>query len=105
MSLQNVIRVTVAEAARLFGVSQRTVRRAIANQEITYVVVQGRYKLNFESVLRWSQATTTVRNKRDKTGIGQYVDRWKIRNRLYSPNPQVLNEPEGSKPPDSPPLP
>lgn len=87
MSTQ-LIRLSVSEAARIFGISTRTVRRAIADEEITYVVVQGRYKINFESLLRWSQATSTVRNKRDKQGIGQFVDQWKIKNKLYSPNPQ-----------------
>ena len=90
MPLASIIRVSVSEAGRLFGVSQRTVRRALSEGQITYVVVQGRYKINFESLLKWSQQTTTVRNKRDKAGIGQYVDHWKIRNKLYSPNPKTL---------------
>jgi len=87
MTTANTIRLSVSEAARIFGVSQRTIRRAIKDQEITYVVVQGRYKINFESLLRWSQRTTMARNKRDSKGIGQYVDRWRITNKLYSPNP------------------
>lgn len=90
MAISSVIRLSVSEAARLFGVSQRTIRRAITDGDITYVVVQGRYKLNFESVLRWSQHTTTVRNKRDRAGIGQYVDQWKIKNKLFSPNPKSI---------------
>ncbi|MBI5793582.1 helix-turn-helix domain-containing protein [Candidatus Uhrbacteria bacterium] len=88
--MKSIIRLSVSEAAKMFGVSQRTVRRAILSGEITYVVVQGRYKLNFESLLRWSQRTTTVRNKRDNGGIGQYVDQWKINAKLYSPNPQQM---------------
>ena len=95
MSINPTIRLSVSEAAKLFGVSQRTIRRAITSQEVTYVVVQGRYKINFESLLRWSQRTTTVRNKRDKAGIGQFVDQWKVRNKLFSPNPKTL---EGSEP-------
>lgn len=88
--MQTAIRLSVSEAAKLFGVSPRTIRRAISDGEITYIVVQGRYKLNFESLLKWSQETTTVRNKLAKSGIGQFVDRWKIKNRLYSPNPDAL---------------
>ncbi|MEK7451962.1 MAG: helix-turn-helix domain-containing protein [Patescibacteria group bacterium] len=88
--MQPIIRLSVSEASKLFGVSQRTIRRAITLQEVTYIVVQGRYKINFESLLRWSQRTTTVRNKRDKIGMGQYVDQWKVRNKLFSPNPQTL---------------
>jgi excisionase family DNA binding protein len=91
------IRLSVSEAAKMFGVSQRTVRRAIQDQEVTYVVVQGRYKINFESLLRWSQRTTTIRNKRDQGGIGQYVDQWKINNKLFSPNPSKLDRDEQSR--------
>ncbi|MFC1788261.1 helix-turn-helix domain-containing protein [Patescibacteria group bacterium] len=94
MPIDNIIRLSVSEAARMFGVSQRTIRRAIQNQQVTYVVVQGRYKINFESLLRWSQKTTTVRNKRDAKGIGQYVEQWNIKNRLYSPNPKTLDKKE-----------
>jgi len=89
-----LIRVSVSEAAKMFGVSQRTIRRAIQDQEITYVVVQGRYKINFESLIHWSQRTTTVRNKRDTNGIGQFVTNWKINNKLFSPNPSALKEEE-----------
>jgi len=88
----NIIRVSISEASRLFGVSTRTVRRAVAVGEITYVVVRGRYKLSFESLVRWSQARPTVKNKLSREGIGQFVDRWKIHNRLYSPNPKALEK-------------
>jgi excisionase family DNA binding protein len=86
----NIIRVSVSEASRLFGVSTRTIRRSISDGELTYVVVRGRYKINFESLVRWSQARPTVKNKLSREGIGQFVDKWKIHNRLYSPNPKVL---------------
>lgn len=92
MAIASIIRLSVSEAARMFGVSQRTIRRAITDGAITYVVVQGRYKLNFESLLKWSQDTTTVRNKRDRQGIGQYVGQWRIKNKLFSPNPKALEE-------------
>ncbi len=95
--LDPVIRLTVSEAAKMFGVSPRTVRRAILEKEVTYIVVQGRYKINFESLLRWSQSSTTVRNKRDRKGIGRFVEIWKIKNTLYSPNPELLKERETPK--------
>lgn len=88
------IRLSVSEASRLFGVSSRTIRRAIANNEIAYIVVHGRYKIQFESLLKWSQSSTTVRNKRDKSGIGQFVDRWRIKNKLFSPNAPVTEDEE-----------
>ena len=88
----DIIRVSISEASRLFGVDPKTIRRAIKNQEVKYVVVQGRYKVNFESLLEWSQGRTTVRNKLNKKGLGQYVDKWKIKNKLYSPNPKLAEK-------------
>lgn len=87
---KEIIRVSISEAARLFGVNAQTIRRAIAAQEVTYVIVGGRYKLNFESLVKWSQLHTTVRNKLAKKGIGQFVGQWKIKNPLYSPNPKSV---------------
>lgn len=93
-----IIRVSISEAAKLFGVDQKTIRRAIKNNALRYVVVQGRYKIQFESLLKWSQQKTTVKNKLEKKGIGQFVGHWKIKNTLFSPNPKsIKNENEGKK--------
>jgi len=79
------VRVSISTAARLFGVNPRTIRRAISEKSINYIVVQNRYKLSFSSLVAWSQTTTALRRKRDQNGIGQWVDQWKIRNPLFSP--------------------
>lgn len=89
---KQLIRVSISEAARLFGVNAQTIRRAIKSGEVTYVVVANRYKINFESLIKWSQEKTTVRNKANKHGIGQYVDKWKIHNTLYSPSLKSLKK-------------
>lgn len=89
---KQVIRVSVSEAARLFGVNPQTIRRAIKDHEISYVVVAGRYKIDFESLVKWSQVKTTVRNKTNKSGIGQFVGKWKISNTLYSPSPKRVKK-------------
>ena len=80
------IRVSVSEAAKLFGVSTKTVREAIKAQTLKYIVVKGRYKINFESLIEWSQNSPTRLIKRDRDGIGKYVNQWRIKNRLYSPS-------------------
>lgn len=84
------IRVSVSEAARLFGVDTHTVRRALKREELRYIVVQGRYKINFESLVSWSQNRVTVKNKMNERGIGQFVERWKIKNKKFSPDPKAL---------------
>ena len=90
---KELIRLSVSEAARLFGVNALTIRRAIAAQEVTYAIVAGRYKINFESLVKWSQMHTTIRNKMANRGIGQYVEKWKIKNPMFSPNPKSVKKP------------
>ena len=92
MSSPTIVRVSVSEAARLFGLNARTIRRAIAIGELTYIVVRGRYKINFESLVRWSQQRPNIERKRDRAGIGQYVEQWKIRNTLYSPSSRIVED-------------
>ena len=83
------VRVTISQAANLFGVNEKTIRRAIAGSEVIYIVVRGIYKINFESLLKWSQSRPKLKNKLDNEGIGQFVGNWKIKNKLYSPNPET----------------
>lgn len=85
------IRISISEAARLFGVSTKTIHKAIANNEVLYIVVRGRYKLNFESVLRWSQMSTRRKNQLTFYGIGQHVKKWEISNQKYSPSSESLD--------------
>ncbi len=95
MATTEVIRVSISEAAKLFGVNAQTIRRAIKSNSLSYIVVQGRYKISFESLLTWSQSHATISNKMESNGIGQFVDQWKIRNKIYSPNPQIIqHDPE-----------
>lgn len=82
-----LVRVTVSEAARLFGVNPRTIRRAISAQELRYIVVRNRYKISFPSLVAWSQGHAKLRRKRDEQGIGQWIDQWRVRNLKFSPRP------------------
>src|SRR3990167_9290761 len=94
MSTPKVIRLSVSEAAKIFGIHERTIRRAIAEHELHYVVVQGRYKINFDSLLKWSQKNAVIRNKTERHGIGQFVEKWRISNILFSPNPGIVDKKE-----------
>ena len=92
-----MIRLSVSEAAKFFGIEQKTVRRAIKDGALRYVVVRGRYRIAFESLLEWSQKRPKVKNKLSTNGVGQYVEQWKIRNKLFSPNPSTLEKHTDSK--------
>jgi len=79
------IRVSISEAARLFGVSVKTIRQAIKEGQLIYIIVNGRYKINFKSLVIWSQLSTRRRNLLANEGIGRYVDNWRIQNPKFSP--------------------
>jgi excisionase family DNA binding protein len=96
--MENIIRLSVSEAAKLFGVSSKTIRQAIKNEELKYIVVKGRYKISFTSLVEWSQKSTRRYNQLQKQGLGQFVDQWKIRNKKYSPSSELIdkkNRPSG----------
>ncbi|MBU1130581.1 helix-turn-helix domain-containing protein [Patescibacteria group bacterium] len=86
------IRVSVSEASRLFGVSTKTIRQAIKNNGLVYIVSRGRYKINFESLLSWSQNSTRRANQFKQQGLGQYVEKWRIRTKKFSPNQELVKQ-------------
>lgn len=88
----SIIRVSVSEAARLFGVSEKTIRKALTAKELTYIVVRGRYKINFQSLVKWSQKSTRRKNQLANDGIGQFVTDWNISNRKYSPSSDTIQK-------------
>ncbi len=85
-------RLSVSEAAKVFGISQQTVRRALKANLLKYIIVQNRYKISFISLLQWSQQSTSTRNKLANNGIGQFVESWNIQNKLYSPHPKTVKQ-------------
>ena len=88
----NIIRLSPSQAAQLFGVNERSIRRAINDGSLRYIVVQGRYKINFEDIVKWSQKMPSRQRKRDKQGIGQYVSKWRIKNPKYSPSKKLFEK-------------
>ena len=90
-----IVRISPSQAAQLFGVNERTVRRAINSGELRYIIVQGRYKINFEDMVKWSQHLPSREEKRDKEGIGQFVSKWKISNPKFSPSEKLVGDEEG----------
>jgi excisionase family DNA binding protein len=86
----SIVRISPSQAAQLFGINERTVRRAINSGELRYIIVQGRYKINFEDMVKWSQRLPSREEKRDTEGIGQFVSKWKITNPKFSPSEKVV---------------
>lgn len=97
METKTPVRISISEASRLFGVSTTTIRKALKNDEFKYIVVRGRYRLDFESLTQWSQKSTRRKNQFNNKGIGQFISKWKIHNKLYSPNPELTEQKQEEK--------
>lgn len=82
---ERIIRVSVSEAGKLFGVSTKLIRDALKDQKLRYIIVRGRYKINFESLVKWSQSNRRRENKLNNDGIGQFVESWKMSAPKFSP--------------------
>ena len=68
---------SVSEAAKIGGVTNKTIRRAIAAQNIKYKVARNRYSLDFASVIKFLHSKTKLKNKLNQKGIGQYIIKWR----------------------------
>ncbi|MAG11570.1 MAG: hypothetical protein CMI52_02070 [Parcubacteria group bacterium] len=68
---------SISETARLFGLSDKTIRRAIKSHELPVMIVKGRYRIQFKDVLAWSQERPRLSRARDTKGIGQFIVGWR----------------------------
>jgi len=68
---------SVSEAARLSGIGNKTIRRAIEDKSLRFVIKQNRYFIDITSLVRFMLSTTKRKNRFNTDGIGQYVDKWK----------------------------
>lgn len=67
----------VSEAAKLGGVNNKTIRRAIKYNYIKFKIIGNRYLIDFNSIIRFLHTKTKLKNKFYQFGLGQYVDKWK----------------------------
>lgn len=68
---------SVSEAAKLAGVQTKTIRRGLDSGILKYQVLNNRYRINFTTLVTWILQNIKLRNKFNKAGLGQYVDKWK----------------------------
>ncbi len=74
---ENLIWLSVSEAAKIGGVQAKTIRRAIQAKTIRYKIVKNRYLIEFSSVIAFLNTSTKLKNKLNQSGLGQYVEKWK----------------------------
>jgi len=75
--ISNKLWLSVSQAAKLFGVEQKTIRRAIKNKEIAYLVESERYSIEMGSLILWAHNSARLKNKLDRDGMGKFVEAWK----------------------------
>lgn len=68
---------SVSEAAKLGGVQDKTIRRAIQFNYVKYKIVSNRYLIDFPTLITYLHTKTKLKNKLNQFGLGQYVDKWK----------------------------
>jgi len=76
-SIKNPIFVSVSEAAKIGGVQNKTVRRAIKSNLVLYKIIGNRYLINLKSLIIYLHTKTKLKNKLYNFGIGQYIEKWK----------------------------
>jgi len=77
ISISNKLWLSVSQAAKLFGVEQKTIRRAIKAKEIVYIVEGDRYSIEMSSLLCWAHQSTRLKHKLEQDGVGKFVKEWK----------------------------
>ncbi|MFA5318601.1 MAG: hypothetical protein WC323_03980 [Patescibacteria group bacterium] len=68
---------SVSQAAKLFGVEQKTIRRAIKAKQVDYVVEENRYNIDMGSLIKWAHQSARLKNKLDQEGMGKFIKEWK----------------------------
>lgn len=82
--IDNPIFVSVSEAAKLGGVQDKTVRRALKtpNTPIKFKIIKDRYHIDLASFLSYLYKTKKLKNKLLNFGLGQYVKEWNEADKL-----------------------
>jgi len=76
-NIANPIWLSISEAAKLGGVTPKTIRRAIQSQKIKYRIIKNRYQVDLSLLIIYLNSKTKLKNKLNYFGIGQYIENWK----------------------------
>ncbi len=76
-SIINPIYLSVTEAAKIGGVQDKTIRRALKQAgELKFRIVNNRYQIDLASLITFLHKNTKLKNKLYNFGIAQYVKDW-----------------------------
>jgi len=69
---------SVSEAAKLGGVQNKTVRRAIQSNAVKFRIISNRYQIDLKSLIIYLHSNKKLNNKLLQNGLGQYVDKYNL---------------------------
>ncbi len=86
--------VSVSQAAKLGGVQEKTIRRALKIPgALKFKIIKERYQIELGSLITYLQQNTKLKNKLSFYGLGQYVKEWRFfENRRNNKMAKELNE-------------
>lgn len=68
---------SVSESAKIGGVNNKTIRRAIQNKNLKYKIVNNRYFIDIKSLVIYLYSNKKLINKLNQYGLGQYIEKWR----------------------------
>ncbi len=72
-AIKNPIWLSVSEAAKLGGVTDKTIRRALKSENgLKFKIIRNRYQIELSSLLIYMHKNTKLKNKLADFGLGQY---------------------------------
>lgn len=74
--IENLLWVSVSEAAKFGGVTTKTIRRALKMNLIIFKIIKNRYLIDFTSLIIFLHSNKKLINKFYQFGLGQYINLW-----------------------------
>ena len=68
---------SIKECETISGISKVSIRKAIKEKEINYLLQNGKYQISFKELLKWCYSSTRRKNVLNNSGIGKYVEEWR----------------------------
>lgn len=73
LNVKHPIWLSVSEASKLAGVTDKTIRRGLqVGSLLKYQVIQNRYQIELGSLVMYMHRNKKLKNKLLETGLGQY---------------------------------
>lgn len=76
LPVNNPIWLRISEAAKISGVKNKTIRRAIKSGALRYKIISNKYYIELRTLILFLHKNIKLKNKLYNNGLGQYIKRW-----------------------------